>query len=25
VEVARQVLKANGFDCERAAAADHSA
>jgi UDP-N-acetylmuramoyl-L-alanyl-D-glutamate--2,6-diaminopimelate ligase len=25
VEVARQVLKVNGFDCERAAAADHSA
>src|ERR1700723_1102365 len=25
VEVARQVLKANGFECERATAADHSA
>ncbi len=25
VEVARQVLEANGFDCERAAAAEHSA
>jgi UDP-N-acetylmuramoyl-L-alanyl-D-glutamate--2,6-diaminopimelate ligase len=25
VEVAQQVLKANGFDCDRASAAEHSA